>query len=166
MNAERWGDSAAHKIRRLRTGEGLLYRTIRLESLRESPEAFSSSYEVALGRDETSWMDQADAASEGADRAIFLALENEPVGLAGLYRDLENPSRGEMVQVWIAPSHRGSGAAQALLAHLFKWAAGHSYKAVIAEVPIANHRALRFYQKCGFTRHDGEGSGILLIREI
>lgn len=141
----------AFTIRRLEKGEGELYRSIRLEALRESPEAFSSSYEAALGRDMESWEQQADEAAKGNDQAIFIAQRDQPIGLVGLYRDPENPSQGELVQMWIAPSERGSGIAEDLLNQLFAWAAGHDYEIVVAEVTDGNRRALRFYQKCGFT---------------
>jgi hypothetical protein len=47
--------------RRLYLGEGHLYRAVRLETLRESPEAFSSRYEDALTRSDQSWADQVDS---------------------------------------------------------------------------------------------------------
>jgi len=153
-------------IRRLGRGEGELYRTIRLEALRESPEAFSSSYEAALGRDMESWKKQADEASEGNDRAIFIVQNDEPIGLVGLYRDPENPSQGELVQMWISPSVRGGGIAEELLNHLLAWAASHFYETISAEVTDGNQRALRFYQRCGFRELVSAGAEISLVKSI
>ncbi len=158
MNGEK-----TYAIRRLAVGEAELYRSVRLEALRESPEAFSSSYEAALGRSMESWANQADEAADGGDRAIFIVEDGGPVGLAALYRDTEISSHGELIQMWIAPSHRRSGVGEALLGHLFDWAARHSYAAVKAEVTDGNQRALRFYLRCGFTElHSQEGVTFLV----
>ena len=161
MNEEK-----TYSVRRLGKGEGKLYRSIRLEALRESPEAFSSSYEAALGRDMESWAYQVDAAAEGGDRAIFIVQADEPVGLVALYRDPENPSQGDLVQMWIAPSERGGGIAEVLLNHLFEWAAGYSYETLRAEVTDGNQRALRFYQRCGFAGVTSDVAGTLLIKRV
>jgi GNAT superfamily N-acetyltransferase len=155
-----------YTVRRISKGEGKLYQSIRLEALRESPEAFSASYEAALGRDMESWDNQADAAAEGGDRAIFVVQFDEPVGLAALYRDAENPSQGELVQMWIAPSERGSGIAEVLLNHLFEWAAGNSYETVRAEVTDGNQHALRFYLRYGFRMLESAGTEMSLVKSI
>jgi GNAT superfamily N-acetyltransferase len=155
-----------YTIRRLGHGEGELYRSVRLEALRESPEAFSSSYETALGRSMESWANQADAAAEGGDRAIFIVQDGGPVGLAALYRDSESSGQGELIQMWIAPSHRRGGVGEALLKHLFDWAARHSYAAVKAEVTDGNQRALRFYLRCGFAELHSEKGETSLVRII
>lgn len=108
-----------YSIRRLNVGEAELYRTIRLESLRDSPQAFSSTYESALNRDSDSWTNQADEAALSGDRAIFIVLTDCPIGLAGIYRDPENHCCGELLQMWVSPPYRGSSLAAGLLDHLF-----------------------------------------------
>lgn len=150
-----------HTIRRLNPGEHAIYRNIRLEALKESPEAFATTYESALTRDDESWVDQADTAAQGGDRAIFLVLTDRPVGLAGLYRDSENPSNGELIQMWIAPDHRGGTAANNLLDYIFQWASKHSFTTIRAEVTDGNLRALRFYEKYGFQKIESSGGTLL-----
>jgi ribosomal protein S18 acetylase RimI-like enzyme len=86
------------------------------------------------------------------------------VGLAALYRDQEKSSQVEMIQVWVAPSHRRSGVGEALLNHLFDWAAKNSYESVKAEVADGNHGAMRFYLNYGFAKFHSEGCGTCLIK--
>jgi hypothetical protein len=75
-------------VRRIRLQEGAIYRKIRLAALSESPDAFSTTLESAISRSLDSWNEQADSAAVGPDRFIVLAFwDEEPVGLAGLYRD-------------------------------------------------------------------------------
>ena len=62
------------EIRRIRLGEGDLFKQMRLTSLRESPHAFSSTYESALNRTAESWSEQADSTAQGSDRSTFIAF--------------------------------------------------------------------------------------------
>lgn len=141
-----------HTIRRLNPGEAGLYRTLRLEALRDSPDAFATTHEAALQRDKSSWIQQADGSSLGDDRATFVVLADRPVGLAAIYRDSDDSAVGDLIQMWIAPSHRGGSAASDLLYHLFEWALPRGFESIRAEVTPGNHRASRFYEKYGFRR--------------
>ena len=143
-----------YTIRRLNVGEADLYRSVRLESLRESPEAFSSTYESAVCRSEDSWQAQADASASGRDRATFIVLTDQPIGLAALYRDHDRPGEGELIQVWVSPEARGGKVAVDLMNTIFTWAASNGFESIRAEVTRNNPRALRFYEKHGFVRTD------------
>lgn len=157
-------------IRRLNPGEAHLYRGVRLRSLKESPEAFASTYESALERSDESWAQQADASATGSDRATFLVMTDEPVGVAALYRNPEKSGEGEMIQVWVSPDHRGGTVAGDLLSALFSWAASNDFQTIMAEVTPNNSRALRFYEKHGFVRiHPTAtvtGENPLLMRKV
>ena len=137
-------------IRRLNQGEGQFYKETRLASLKDSPEAFASSYADALSRSVESWSEQADSSAVGGDRATFIAIDDSPVGLAAIYRDENDPNVGELIQMWIAPEKRGGSTARDLLNALLSWAASSGFSRVKAEVVTTNLRALQFYEKCGF----------------
>src|SRR5690348_6353805 len=110
-------------IRRIRLGEGNLFRSVRLTALKESPEAFGTTLESALERSEESWKEQADSTAEGSDRATFLLFERgTPAGIVALYRDVERTSQGEIIQLWVAPHLRGRGAAIELTRAVLEWA--------------------------------------------
>lgn len=153
-------------IRRVNAGEAAVYRSLRLEALKDSPEAFSTTYESALERDDNSWNSQADSSAHGSDRATFIVFDDRPVGLAALYRDPGIPSVGELLQMWIAPSHRGGAVSVDLLDHLFRWAADHSFTWIRAEVTQGNLRALRFYQMYGFKPLSPGTKDLLLIKPV
>ncbi len=155
-----------HVIRRLNAGEASLYREIRLESLKEAPEAFATTYESALSRDHDSWVAQADGAAHGDDRAIFLVLADRPVGLAGLYRDAGDPSCGELIQMWVSPACRGCFVASELLDHVFEWASRHNFRSIRAGVTEGNSRAFRFYEKYGFRPLVSDGGGAMLVKAV
>lgn len=158
--------SSTLTIRRLNPGEGEFYRTLRLQALEESPSAFTTTLESALSRTPESWAAQADASATGADRATFVVLSPAPAGLAALYRTADDPSCGELLQMWVAPAHRGRGVAGKLIDHVFAWAAENGFRKVRAGVTRGNEPALRFYLKCGFTREAGAGDEIVLVRDV
>jgi len=157
-------------IRRIQIGESELFRQMRLNALRESPSAFTSTYESALNRSSESWNEQADNTAEGSDRATFIAFSGDsPIGIAALYRDKERIDTGEILQVWVSPEHRGKGVALHLLHSVFQLARNNGFRTVLATITQGNARALRFYQKCGF-KHMREtsltGTENLLRKEI
>lgn len=140
----------SYRIRRLNVGEFDLYKQVRLASLRDSPEAFCTSLASALTRDDASWIAQADGSAIGQDRATFIMLTDEPIGLATLYRDTSLPSEGELLQVWVAPSFRGGGAAVDLMNAVLDWATSNGFVTIRAEVTRPNLKALNFYKRYGF----------------
>lgn len=147
-----------YTVRRLNLGEADLYRSVRLESLKEAPEAFSSTYESALSRTEESWQAQADASASGRDRATFIVLADQPIGLGALYRDHDRPDEGELIQVWVSPEARGGQVATDLMSAIFDWAAANGFQTIRAEIFRNNSRALRFYEKYGFDGLDPDNA--------
>ncbi len=139
-------------IRRIQLGEADLYKRMRLASLQDAPYAFSSTYESALQRSAESWQEQADSTAQGADRATFLVFSDDaPIGIAALYRLPSHVDVGEVLQVWVAPEHRGKGVAWSLLDAVLDWAGANGFRTILATIKEGNSRALRFYQKYGFT---------------
>lgn len=127
--------------RRLKPGEWQLYRAVRLEALRESPGAFVSRYEDAVGRSDESWAEQADSGAAGADRATFVTVGDRPVGVVSLYRDEDGVEVGELLQMWVAPEVRGGTVAGEMLMAVLEWAEGSGFALVKAEVMGKNERA-------------------------
>lgn len=138
-------------VRRLKLGEGNLYKQIRLESLKDSPEAFASKYEDALSRDLNSWSNQADSTAQGKDRATYIIESSKPLGIAAIYGDEAPSSEGELIQVWVAPELRGRGVIISLLDGLFLWASRSGLTSIRTEVYKSNTRAIRCYENYGFT---------------
>ena len=158
-------------IRRIRIGEGDLFKRMRLASLQEAPYAFSSTYETALLRSEESWQEQANLSAQGSDRATFFVFAGDvPIGIAALYRLPDHEQTGELVQMWIAPVHRGKRAAWSLLDAVFKWASENEFRAVTARVTKGNDRAEMFYRKYGFSLEEkmplDDFSEIILAKQV
>lgn len=158
-------------IRRIRIGEFDLFKQIRLRALKEAPYAFSSTYESALQRSEESWREQADNSAQGSDRATFIAFSDDaPVGIAALYRVENQINVGAMLQVWVAPEHRGTGVARDLIDAIFEWAGENNFRMILSRIRDGNIRAQIFYAKYGFSNSDEFSSsdfdGVYLVKEV
>lgn len=136
--------------RRATKNDVALFREVRLKALKESPEAFGSTYEASLQRDVRSWEEQLWATTSGGDRNTQFAFDDEEcIGIAALYREGAAPS-GEVLMMWVDPSYRGSSAATMLVEELLRWAKGSEFAEVNPVVSESNARAIRFYEKLGF----------------
>lgn len=158
-------------IRRIRIGEFDLFKQIRLRALKEAPYAFSSTYESALQRSEESWREQADNSAQGSDRATFITFSDDaPVGIAALYRVENQINVGAMLQVWVAPEHRGTGVARDLIDAIFEWAGENNFRMILSRIRDGNIRAQKFYTKYGFSNSDEFSSsdfdGVCLVKEV
>lgn len=144
-------------VRRIRVGEGDLFKRMRLAALHESPASFASTYESALTRSSESWSEQADSTAEGSDRSTFLAFSGDsPIGIAALYRDKQKIDVGEVLQVWVSPEHRSTGVAIEMMATVCRWPVENGFRTILATITKGNVRALNFYRRYGFKVVDGE----------
>jgi ribosomal protein S18 acetylase RimI-like enzyme len=154
-------------IRRIQLGEAALFKKIRLESLRDAPYAFSSTYEAAIQRSAESWEEQANSTSQGADRATFLFFsEKTPLGIAAIYRLAHPTDTGEVIQVWVDPDYRGKGLAKDLIEFIIQWANENGFHKILVTIRKENPGALAFYRKCGFQVSLDSGDSFVLSREI
>jgi ribosomal protein S18 acetylase RimI-like enzyme len=158
-------------IRRLQIGEAELFKHIRLESLRDAPYAFSSTYDSALHRSEESWREQADSTAQGSDRATFIAFSNaDPIGIAALYRLEDQNHIGKLLQVWVAPEYRGKGIAENLMDATFEWASENNFRTILCRVRTGNTRAQSFYTRYGFSNSNEFSSsdfdGVCLVKDV
>lgn len=133
-----------------------LFRSIRLQALKDSPEAFGSTYTSAIEREQKSWQKQLDSTVTGRLRNTQFAFSHdECVGLAALYRE-EAVTHGDIIMMWVSPRHRGSDAGSLLVSRLLDWAREVDLETVYLNVTGSNDRAIHFYKKCGFSP-TGEG---------
>ena len=158
-------------VRRIQIGETDLYKHIRLASLRDAPYAFVTTYDSALQRSSEFWRERADSTAHGTDGATFIAFSNDiPIGMATLLRINGQANVGELMQVWIAPEHRGTRAIWDLMDTIFQWASENNFRRIIAGVTKVNARALKFYIKFGFSIFDESSAknsdGVYLMKEV
>ncbi|MDF1657875.1 MAG: GNAT family N-acetyltransferase [Verrucomicrobiales bacterium] len=121
-----------------------------MKALKDSPDAFCSTYESALQRDLHSWEEQLWSTTAGGDRNTQFAFEGDfCIGVAALYREPVTSS-GDIIMMWVDPQYRGSNAASSLVSNLLGWAKDSGFDEVFLEVTDSNARAIKFYENMGF----------------
>jgi RimJ/RimL family protein N-acetyltransferase len=81
--------------------------------------------------------------------------KTDPVGLIVLEAHTDSPlfryrHWAELVALYVAPSYRGSGLADRLIAEGLAWATEHGFERVQLYVTAGNQAAHACYQRCGF----------------
>ncbi|HEX2076923.1 MAG TPA: GNAT family N-acetyltransferase [Longimicrobium sp.] len=140
-------------IRILGAGDVDAYQALRLGALRESPEAFGSTYEEEVERPLSEIMERL---ARGADReqVVFGAFEGgELVGMIGLARETKRKARHRAL-VWgmyVAPGARRWGIARALLDALIAHAKTlEGVESLLLGVVTVNESARQLYRSAGF----------------
>ena len=138
-------------IRRVRPDDVDVFRDVRLRALADAPSAFVSTYAAEVARPRADWVDRTSRAAAGNDLAVFLAFDgSDCVGLAGGKHDDLGADR-QLISMWVAPSHRGTAVATALVEAVVDWARAEGCSSIGLWVTRGNDRALRFYERMGFT---------------
>jgi ribosomal protein S18 acetylase RimI-like enzyme len=124
--------------------EGTL-RDVRLQALRDAPEAFGSTLERELARTDADWRRWM------TPGATFICFEAGTArGLVAGARREDDASAVQLMAMWVDPALRGSGAADTLVTALIAWAAAEGAREVRLCVVKDNHRARRVYERLGF----------------
>jgi len=127
-----------------------LFRSIRLQALKESPDSFGSTYADAIKREVQLWKEQLLSSVDGVLRNKQFAFSDKVcIGIGALYRQKEAVS-GDIIMMWISPKFRGSEAGTLIVDNLLTWAVEIGLTDVQLTVTDTNKRAMAFYEKFGF----------------
>jgi GNAT superfamily N-acetyltransferase len=145
-------DNGGLKLRRAELGDEAILRELRLEALREAPEAFGSTYEWEVARTPLDWQRWM---SPGVTFILYAAEEARGM-VAGL-RDETDPAVVHLMAMWVHPNIRGSGGADELVSTVVGWAKSEGATFVRLKVIQGNDRARHFYARMGFCPTGVEG---------
>jgi GNAT superfamily N-acetyltransferase len=148
----------AMRVRRLGPGEHELLRTVRLRALADAPSAYGSTYEREHAFTVEIWDGRLRA--EANTLLMCEADDGTPIGMAGGVRDADDPHMGDLVSMWVDPVARGSGAADALVAEVIRWAERAPLRILKLHITEGNVAAERLYERHGFTP-----TGTTFVRE-
>jgi len=140
------------RLRRVEAGDGLLFKSVRLAALEESPDAFGSTHAAEAAWSDPEWAERAAAGSIGASSiTVFAEGSQGVVGLVGGYRATNSSTTVEVVSMWVSPSARRVGVGRALVAAVIDWARNTGASEVALWVTEGNAAAERLYAAMGFT---------------
>ncbi|WJR77485.1 GNAT family N-acetyltransferase [Bradyrhizobium sp. NP1] len=146
-------DSKAHAdIRLLAAADAAPYREIRLEALRQHPEAFSSTF-ARENEKPLAWFEERIA--QGAVFGAFAA--NRLVGVAGFWQKDGEKERHKAALwgMYVRPAARRSGVGRRLVEAVLAHAAKLVEQLQLAVVS-GNDDALRLYRNAGFVEYGRE----------
>jgi len=148
-------------IRQSQESDAQAYRDLRLEGLRNHPEAFSADYAVNEQRPMTFWTERINSLRDG-NMLFFATYENELIGTCGIYRGDSPKTRHSafITGVYVRSEWRGLRIADELIATCIEWAREHEIKILKLGVAATNIPAIRCYERCGFTVYGTEPQAI------
>jgi GNAT superfamily N-acetyltransferase/SAM-dependent methyltransferase len=138
-------------VRRAVPDEWEALRELRLAALRESPDAFGSTFERDARADEATWRGW--ITGEGWDGPVvtFIAEEGgRPFGMATAYRPDDEPATVWLFAMWVRSEHRGRGIGRALVEAVVDHARSLGAEVVMLRVTEGNVAATGLYASCGF----------------
>jgi RimJ/RimL family protein N-acetyltransferase len=140
---------AVHRVRPEDAGR---MRALRLEMLADSPLAFLETLAAAAARGHEDYRRRIAQASIGRTLAQFVADPGGPlVGHAGGTVLPEDPAATVVFAVYITPARRGGGILEDLVEAVAAWSRQAGRHELMLEVVVGNDRAVRAYEKLGFT---------------
>ncbi len=137
------------------------FKELRLQALRDHPEAFSADYQLHERANDEFWNRYFDF---NDDATIYLALDEQRlIGMTGVRLEYSPKTRHSAFiwGVYVQPQWRGRRIAEALINACLEWALARG--ALIAKLGVAttNASAIRCYERCGFTTYGREPMAIL-----
>lgn len=128
-----------------------LYKTVRLSSLKESPDSFGSIYDQESVLSDAEWRSRLDLKFRDIDALPLIAeLNGQSVGIAWGFIHKPNFQVAHIYQMWVSPELRGRGIAKLLLLKIKEWALGRGCNLMALGVTTSNEAAVNLYKLFGF----------------
>ncbi|OGD08258.1 hypothetical protein A2397_05590 [Candidatus Amesbacteria bacterium RIFOXYB1_FULL_44_23] len=138
-------------IRALTPDEWPIFKKLRLESLADSPSAFSASPESLVDQPDSYWFDRLDT----ADKTFVAFMGKTPVGMASIYTK-SNPKISHIAEAWgvyVSPKYRGQKIGKELLQTIIAEASSRSqFKKIRLGVTSSQSQAFGLYKSLGFVQ--------------
>ncbi|MGP5307476.1 GNAT family N-acetyltransferase [Vreelandella alkaliphila] len=134
------------------TPEGwALYKSVRLESLKDSPDSFGATYEQESVLSDSDWQARLDLNARGLVAFPLVAEQGGwAVGLAWGVIHAPEVETAHIYQMWVSPAARGQGIAKALLGKIKTWAIDKECECLALGVTTSNEAAASLYRSSGF----------------
>lgn len=137
-------------IKRITPEGALVFKDVRLK---DSPTAFSSTYERESQFLVDEWESRAARWGGAGTDTIYLAFEGEICcGIVGSYIEQDNRARAQVVSMWVDPSYRGGGVGKSLIDSVIEWNRALGVRELALMVTCVNTGAIAFYERLGFTK--------------
>ncbi|WP_369901098.1 N-acetyltransferase family protein [Bacillus manliponensis] len=139
------------EIRVLTKQDAEIYLELRVEGLKQNPEAFSSSYEDIINKeDPIEYKAQILAQDENYTLGAF--KENQLIGVATLETKpyVKQEHKAKIGSVYVSPKARGLGAGKSLIKACIELAKKLDVEQIMLDVVVGNDGAKKLYESLGF----------------
>ncbi|HEY6412407.1 MAG TPA: GNAT family N-acetyltransferase [Edaphobacter sp.] len=126
------------------------YKAVRLRALKDSPLAFGSTYERESQLTDEEWNARAARLCGGRDIGFLALCDGKYAGLVLCLLDQDDPLKGQLISMWVAPEQRKLGVGRQLIEAITAWASERGVKTLRLMVTSVNDSAMEFYQRNGF----------------
>ena len=137
-------------IRQFETNEWQAYKDLRLNALKESPEAFGSIFEDAVKYEDIQWKNRIAEASADNNYPMAALVGDEFVGLGWVVIEPPKYDVAHLYQMWVNPRFRKLGLGRALVESGINWAGSRGTRSMMLEVTCGDRPARRLYDSLGF----------------
>jgi ribosomal protein S18 acetylase RimI-like enzyme len=126
-------------------------KMVRLSALQDTPTAFSGTYTEESELSDEDWLQRVSTWNSGRS-VCYIAIENNaPCGIIAGKVDDPDSQHAWVLSMWVAPMHRRTGLGSRLVDSVQQWAHNLGLSELRLMVTSKNEKAIRFYEKCGFT---------------
>ncbi len=139
------------ELRVLSPDDWKLWSDVRLQALADAPEAFGSTLAEWSAANQDRWRQRLAAVPFN----VVAFVDDVAVGQASGTHLVDE--RVELISMWVAPSARGSGLADALVAAVKDYATRVGARVARLSVRRNNDRAIDLYERTGFVHVDEPG---------
>lgn len=141
--------STEFSIRRCNESDHIVLREIRLEALKDSPDAYGSTYKESELWTPARWKEMA------LGNCYLGEIDGDVVGMATGGLNTELPDTFWLFGMFVSPKARGTGVAIDLVRAVEEWAKKLGGTELYLHVSETMLRARTFYRKIGFTPNGG-----------
>ncbi len=128
------------------------YRSIRLESLRDSPDSFASTYQREASFTDEQWRKRLRVPPDIHSALALAAIENQSfIGLLSCVLTAPETRCAHLYQMWVSPEYRGMGVGRSLVDRAISWAATRATGYIQLSVTTINADAISLYTALGFS---------------
>ncbi|ENU23362.1 hypothetical protein F993_02055 [Acinetobacter proteolyticus] len=123
-----------------------ILKTVRLESLLDSPNVLAVNYATAEKYSESEWRNR--ASHKNQHQYILAIKEGQAVGIIGGTQNTADEFN--VIAMWVNPMFRARGVADLLISAIKNLAVSKGYSRIVLSVSPKNERAVNFYFRHSF----------------
>lgn len=138
------------------------FRELRLEALKNHPDAFGMDYFEAAAKGNDEYWAKRLQINAVEDALFFAEKDAQLIGMTGIHRSMAVKAKHAAMiwGVYVKLEWRGRHIAENLIQSCIEWAKAQSVVIVKLGVMTGNASAIRCYERCGFTTYGTEPKAI------